>query len=221
MRLYWRGSKIVDITRDFLDTNGAPQAVEALVQSASAFEQTEFSGESLQKTIDAILSDLNCCSQKALGERFDSTIGAATVLMPYGGKCAATPPRRPMAARVPSPEGETDTSTLMAFGFDPYLSERDPFTGSVYAIVTSVAKLVAAGADMDKTWLTLQEYFPRLGTDATRWGPAAFRASRRHTMRRRTSASRPSAARIPCPARLWSWMCPPRWSRSRRRPRMR
>ena len=169
MRLYWRGSKIVDITRDFLDTNGAPQEAAALVQSGSAHETQQFSGGSLQKTIENILSDLNVCSQKALGERFDSTIGAATVLMPFGGSHAASPAQA-MAARVPSPEGETDTATLMAFGFDPYLSERDPFTGSVYAIVTSVAKLVAAGADIDKTWLTLQEYFPRLGTDAARWG---------------------------------------------------
>jgi phosphoribosylformylglycinamidine synthase len=169
MRLFWRGKPIVDIERDFLDTNGATQTATAVVQEEAAAGTSDNKKETLQKKLNRLLSELNICSQRGLIERFDSTIGAGSVLMPFGGKYSATP-AQVMAARVPSPAGVSDTATVMSFGFDPYLSEQNAFSGAVYAVVLSLAKLVSSGAAMDKAWLTLQEYFPRLHRDEYRWG---------------------------------------------------
>lgn len=115
------------------------------------------------------LSDLNVCSQKGLVERFDSSIGAATVTMPYGGKYQMTPIQT-MVAKLPVLKGECDTVTMMSYGFDPYLSKWSPFHGAVYAITESIAKIVATGGDYSNIRLTFQEYFKRLGEDKTRWG---------------------------------------------------
>jgi len=170
MRLYWKNEAIVDIKRDFLDTNGATQAAKAYVMHELPQDIIDYSQkESLQVLLEKALSNLNCCSQKGLIERFDSSIGAGTVLMPFGGKFQGTPAQA-MAAKIPSLEGKSDTATVMAFGFDPYLSAQNAFYGAVYAILASVAKLVAAGADFKKAWLTLQEYFPKLNSDPKRWG---------------------------------------------------
>ena len=171
MRLFWRGRAIVDIQRDFLDTNGATQTAKAMVKedAIDTNKNLEHKKESLQKKLNHLLSDLNTCSQRGLVERFDSSIGAGTVLMPFGGKTFGTP-SQVMAARVPSLEGFSGTSTVMSFGFDPYLSEQNAFLGAVYAIVLSIVKLISSGAEMEKAWLTLQEYFPRLNQDAAKWG---------------------------------------------------
>lgn len=170
MRLFWRNEAIVDLKRDFLDTNGATQTAKAFVKNEPIKDSITFEqNESLQDILQELLSNLNCCSQKGLVERFDSSIGAGTVLMPFGGKYQGTPAQA-MAAKIPSLEGKSDTATLMAYGFDPYLSGQNAFYGAVYAVLLSVAKLAAAGADVKKAWLTLQEYFPKLGFDAVRWG---------------------------------------------------
>ncbi|MCI5640748.1 MAG: phosphoribosylformylglycinamidine synthase [Lachnospiraceae bacterium] len=170
--LSWRGDVIVDISRAFLDTNGAHQEAEAVV-SMPAKENNYFEA---QKPVEDVktawldtLKDLNVCSQKGLVEMFDSSIGAASVYMPYGGKYQLTPTQS-MVAKLPVLEGKCDTVTMMSYGMDPYLSTWSPYHGSVYAVVSSVAKIVAAGGDFRKIRLTFQEYFRRLGTDAKRWG---------------------------------------------------
>ncbi len=170
--LSWRGDVIVDISRAFLDTNGAHQEAEAVV-SIPAKEDNYFEAQKPVKDVKTAwldtLKDLNVCSQKGLVEMFDSSIGAASVYMPYGGKYQLTPTQS-MVAKLPVLEGKCDTVTMMSYGMDPYLSTWSPYHGSVYAVVSSVAKIVAAGGDFRKIRLTFQEYFRRLGTDAKRWG---------------------------------------------------
>ena len=170
--LTWRGKEIVNISRAFLDTNGAHQETEVFVEIPhrveSYFNQTEET-ESFKEVCKSTLSDLNVCSQKGLVERFDSSIGAGTVTMPYGGKYQLTPIQT-MIAKLPVLHGKTDTVTMMSYGFDPYLSKWSPFHGAVYAITESIAKIVASGGDYRKIRLTFQEYFKRLGEDKTRWG---------------------------------------------------
>ena len=173
----WNGKEIVRIARGFLATNGVRQhvrvAVEAPNEKAPYLQQlpplVRQAGRTLEDMWIANLSDLNICSQKGLGERFDSTVGAATVLMPFGGKYQLTPTEA-MVAKIPVRHGETNTASAMAFGFDPDLSAWSPFHGAVYAIVEAVAKIVAAGGKADTVRLTLQEYFERLGTDPKKWG---------------------------------------------------
>ena len=121
------------------------------------------------KSKEELLEDLNCCSKKGLIERFDSTIGAATVLMPLGGKYQLTPAAG-MAAKLPVTKGETETATIMSYGFDPELAVKSPFHGALYAVVDSVAKIAAMGGDYRTVRLTFQEYFEKLGDDASRWG---------------------------------------------------
>lgn len=116
-----------------------------------------------------LASDLNICSKRGLCERFDSTIGAGTVIMPFGGIRQRTPAQA-MAARLPVLNGKADTCSVMAYGFDPYLSESDPFEGAYAAVVHSVSKVIAAGADISRCWLTLQEFFEKLRSDPLRWG---------------------------------------------------
>ncbi|MCL2111250.1 MAG: phosphoribosylformylglycinamidine synthase [Clostridiales bacterium] len=166
----WRGQRIVDIDRAFLDTNGAERRASVYVPDRSGVEgdaMQALSGEALAQKLMQLASDLNICSQKGLVERFDGSIGAASVFMPFGGKHALTE-SQVMAALLPSPG--TRTASVMAYGFDPYLTEADPFAGSANAVVTSVAKLVASGAALDTIHLSLQEYFPNVGDDAGRWG---------------------------------------------------
>ena len=170
--LKWRGKDIVNISRAFLNTNGAHQETQVKVEVPSRADNYFASvkePEDVKKAWLDTLSDLNVCSQKGLVEMFDSSIGAGTVTMPYGGKYQLTPTQT-MIAKLPVLKGKTDTITMMSYGFDPYLSSWSPYHGSVYAVVTSAAKIAAAGGDVSKIRLTFQEYFKRLGTDPYRWG---------------------------------------------------
>ncbi|MBQ1275159.1 MAG: phosphoribosylformylglycinamidine synthase [Cellulosilyticum sp.] len=161
----WRGKEIVHIDRSFLDSAGVTQQRTAKVTAPKVeVEVTKLSKEAILET----LKDLNVGIQKGLGMQFDSTIGAGTVLMPYGGKNQLTK-ENGMVAKIPVLEGETTAATYMTHGFDPYLSEQSPFHGAIYAVVESLAKVVALGADYRKTYLSFQEYFERLTTD-TSWG---------------------------------------------------
>ena len=170
--LNWRGKDIVNISRAFLNTNGAHQETEVKVEvpsKADNYFDSVKEPQDIKKAWLDTLSDLNVCSQKGLVEMFDSSIGAGTVTMPYGGKYQLTPTQT-MIAKLPVLKGKTDTITMMSYGFDPYLSSWSPYHGSVYAVVTSAAKIAAAGGDVSKIRLTFQEYFKRLGTDPYRWG---------------------------------------------------
>ncbi len=167
----WRGKTICNISRDFLNTNGATKNTDievVLPDENNRYFKREVVTDVKSKWLN-ILSDLNVCSQKGLCEKFDSTIGANSVLMPFGGKYQLTPSDG-MAAKVPVLDGETNTATVMTFGYNPNLSSWSPYHGSTYAIVESVSKAVALGADYKKIYLTFQEYFERLGTDPKRWG---------------------------------------------------
>ncbi len=167
LRMVWDGTTIVDISRAFLDTNGAPKYQAVEVAQGQQYQPT-WSGTTLQERLYSLVTDLNVCSNKGLGERFDSTIGAATVLMPFGGSRQLT---RPMAMVSKFPvDGETTTASAMAWGFNPYLSERNQFKGAYLAVVESVAKLVAAGFTREAAYLSFQEYFERLRNEPKRWG---------------------------------------------------
>jgi phosphoribosylformylglycinamidine synthase len=177
--LNWRGKKIVDLKRAFLDTNGAHQETTVKVDIPSEennyFEKWSVPavGEKLEAgdvkaAWLALLNDLNVCSQKGLVEMFDSSIGAGSVLMPYGGKYQLTETQA-MVAKLPVLKGKTDTVTMMSYGFDPYLSSWSPYHGAVYAVVESMAKIVAAGGDFSKIRFTFQEYFRRMTADPSRW----------------------------------------------------
>ena len=167
VRVMWNDSAIIDLSREFLASNGAPKQQAVHVGQAGAYERT-WEGDTLAQRMNALVTDLNVCSNKGLSERFDSTIGAATVLMPFGGKNQLTPAQA-MVAKLPV-GGETTTCSGMAWGFNPYLTEADQFTGSYVAVVESVARLVAAGFKRQDMYLTFQEYFESLRGDANRWG---------------------------------------------------
>ncbi|MCD8347072.1 MAG: phosphoribosylformylglycinamidine synthase [Lachnospiraceae bacterium] len=168
--LLWRGKEIVNISRAFLDTNGAHQetAVEVEMPSETEpyFERREI-GDVREKWLST-LADLNCCSQKGLVEMFDSSIGAGSVLMPYGGKYQMTETQA-MVAKLPVLDGKTDAVTMMSYGFDPYLSSWSPYHGAVYAVTESIARIVANGGEADKIRFTFQEYFRRMTEDPKRW----------------------------------------------------
>ncbi len=170
--LVWRDKVIVNISRAFLDTNGAHQETDVVVPMPSK-DDNYFTQEKEVKDIKEAwllaLSDLNVCSQKGLVEMFDSSIGAASVYMPYGGKRQLTPVQT-MVAKLPVLSGKCDTVTMMSYGIDPYLASWSPYHGSVYAVILSVAKIVAAGGDYSKIRFTFQEYFKRLGENPERWG---------------------------------------------------
>lgn len=169
----WRGKEIVNLSRAFLDTNGAHQETDVFVEMPDEkkdyFEEAEDVEGTLKDNWLRIMKDLNVCSKQGLVEMFDSSIGAGTVTMPYGGKYQTTPIQT-MIAKVPTLKGETDTVTMMSYGFDPYLSSWSPYHGAIYAVLHSVAKIVAAGGDYKKIHFTFQEYFEKLGTDSKRWG---------------------------------------------------
>lgn len=170
--MHWRGKEIVNLSRAFLNTNGAHQETNVIVEmpkQEECYYEKQTPIEDVKKTWMDTLSDLNVCSKKGLVEMFDSSIGAATVLMPFGGKYQTTPIQT-MVAKLPVMEGKTDLTTMMSYGFDPYLSSWSPYHGAVYAVLESVAKIVAAGGDYKKIRLTFQEYFERLGEDPHRWG---------------------------------------------------
>lgn len=166
----WRGKEIVNISRRFIDTNGAHQEVSAKVCMPDAresyFRKPEITD--VKNSWLNTLKDLNVCSQKGLVEMFDGSIGAGSVFMPYGGEYQMTETQA-MAAKVPVRNGNTETVTMMSYGFDPYLSKWSPYHGAVYAVVESVAKIVAAGGDYKKIRFTFQEYFRRMSKEPSRW----------------------------------------------------
>lgn len=190
MKMYWRGKLIVDLSREFLNTNGTVKIENAKIEAPKGLAeyfawgkrgQVHFSletsnciktnGKNCLKTKlwKDTISDLNCCSQKGLVERFDSSIGAGTVLMPFGGKYQLTPTEA-MCARIPTLNGYTNSGTIMSFGYDPYLSEISPLHGAAFAVIDSLTKYVACGGDYKKAWFTFQEYFEKLREEPTRWG---------------------------------------------------
>lgn len=168
--LTWRGKEIVNISRAFLDTNGAHQETAVAVDMPSDTEKyfTRDDIGDVKEAWLATLKDLNVCSQKGLVEMFDGSIGAGSVLMPYGGKYQLTETQT-MIAKLPVLKGTTDTVTMMSYGFDPYLSSWSPYHGAVYAVLESVAKIVASGGDYRKIRFTFQEYFRRMTEDPHRW----------------------------------------------------
>ena len=167
----WNGETIVDISRDFLNTNGASQQQEVIVKAPadrSYFLHGSSSADNFKEKWLAAVSDLNTASQQGLAERFDSTVGANTVLMPFGGKFQKTPTQG-MVAKLPVLNGETTTASIMTHGFVPELSDWSPYHGAQYAVLLSVAKLVALGGRREDAYLTLQEYFERLNSKES-WG---------------------------------------------------
>ena len=178
--LMWRGREIVNLSRAFLDTNGAHQETVVTVQVPNADNSPlgRIANDSVREAVEkedgagallATLSDLNVCSQKGLVERCDASIGAGSVYMPYGGKTQLTETQT-MVAKLPVSKGKTDTVTMMSYGFDPYVSSWSPYHGAIYAITESMAKIVAAGGNHKNIRFTFQEYFKRMTDDPTRWG---------------------------------------------------
>lgn len=170
LRMHWNDACVVDISREFLNSNGAPKHARVRVDAPN-LEGLYLApaGYDLGRQWHELLSDLNICSQKGLGERFDSTIGGATVLLPYGGKRQLTPTQA-MAAKLPVLNGDTATCSLMSWGCNPYIADASPYHAGVVAVVESVAKLIASGGSLKQTWLSFQEFFERLREEPARWG---------------------------------------------------
>ena len=170
LKMDWRGKTIVDLSRAFLDTNGAHQEADVTLEvpgrAGNLFDKAEVAD--VREKWLGMLSDLNVCSQKGLVERFDGSIGAGSVFMPYGGRYQLTETQA-MVAKLPVLKGHTDTVTMMSYGFDPRLSSWSPYHGAVYAVVSSVAKIVAAGGDYSRIRFTFQEYFRRMNENPSRW----------------------------------------------------
>ena len=168
--LNWRGKDIVNLSRAFLDTNGAHQETDVYVEMPD--EKTNFFAadeiEDVKATWLNTLSDLNVCSQKGLVERFDSSIGAGSVLMPYGGRYQLTETQS-MVAKLPVLKGKCDTVTMMSYGFDPYLSSWSPYHGAIYAVLESISRIVATGGDYKKIRFSFQEFFRRMTADPKRY----------------------------------------------------
>lgn len=177
LKMIWRGQTIVDISREFLNTNGVKQTTKIKVEAPKATDnyfqgltsEIENKINNIEQAWKSNLQQLNVCSQKGLVERFDSTIGAGTVLMPFGGRYQATPTEA-MVAKLPVLKGETTTATIMTYGYNPQIGKWSPYHGALYAVVEAVTKVVATGGDYTKVRLTLQEYFEKLGKDEVRWG---------------------------------------------------
>lgn len=169
LRMFWRGEKIVDLKREFLDTNGARQTTDVKVELPKEYPLAIGEEVNVKERWMKTLTELNVASQKGLVERFDSTIGSGTVMMPFGGKYALTPAEG-MAAKIPVLNGESKDATLMSYGFNPELGMWSPYHMAYYAVIESVTKIAAMGGDYRKIRLTLQEYFERLGNNPSRWG---------------------------------------------------
>ncbi|WP_077369939.1 phosphoribosylformylglycinamidine synthase [Anaerosalibacter sp. Marseille-P3206] len=171
----WREDEIVNISRDFLDTNGVRKKTRVFVEEPKGNNYFDLLPKELEKSKDikdawiSNMTDINTCSQRGLMEKFDNTIGAGTVLMPFGGKYKQTPIDG-MIGKIPVYEGETDTCSMMTYGFNPKISKWSPFHGGMYAVIESLAKIVAFGGDYRKVRLTFQEYFEKLGEDEKKWG---------------------------------------------------
>ncbi len=181
LRVHWNGKTIIDISREFLNSNGAEKHITIAPAKPESFSKSEV--KSFSDGFKALVSDLNICSKRGLSERFDSTIGAGTVLMPFGGKHQRTPIQA-MVHKVSVEEKHTDTCSYMAWGYNPYIAEKSPYHSAYLAVVESVSKLVASGASFEDVYLTFQEYFEKPGRDGARWGKplsallGAFRAQK-------------------------------------------
>ena len=165
--MHWNGRTIVDVSRAFLSSNGAEKHIDVLVEKPQSFDKTipaDFGGG-----LRDLAQDLNVCSRQGLSERFDSTIGAGTVLMPFGGRDQRTPVQA-MVQKISIDRGHTDDCSLMSWGYNPYISEKDPYRGAYLAVIESVSKLIATGAAFEDVYLTFQEYFERLRREPARWG---------------------------------------------------
>ncbi len=182
LRMNWNGKTIVDLSREFLNSNGAPKHMDVTVPRAEAWEKADgAAGAGFAEALRETAGSLACCSRRGLAERFDSTIGAGTVLMPFGGKNQLTPAQA-MVQKVSMEKKHTEDCSFMAWGFNPRIMEKSPYHGAYLAVVESVAKLIASGASFEDVYLTFQEYFPKPGKDPRRWGQplaallGAFRA---------------------------------------------
>ncbi len=179
LRMHWNGRTIVDISREFLNSNGAEKHIDITPTAPLSYKSK--TPESFKEGLTALVGDLNVCSKRGLSERFDSTIGAGSVLMPFGGKHQKTPIQA-MVHKVSVEKKHTNTCSFMAWGYNPYIAECSPYHASYLAVIESVAKLIAAGADFNDVYLTFQEYFEKPGRDGKRWGKpmaallGAFRA---------------------------------------------
>ncbi|MFR4163722.1 MAG: phosphoribosylformylglycinamidine synthase [Paraclostridium sordellii] len=180
VRMFWNGKTIVDMSRDFIETNGVKQTTRVRVKAIDHIEiNNRFREKHLEVAVNNVMSlkdrfvetmtDLNVCSQKGLVEKFDNTIGGNTVLLPFGGKYQATPTQG-MVAKIPVLNGETDISTIMTYGYNPKIGKYSPFHGALYAVVESVCKVVTIGGNFSSIRLTLQEYFEKLGISEVKWG---------------------------------------------------
>ncbi|MBQ9833331.1 MAG: phosphoribosylformylglycinamidine synthase [Clostridia bacterium] len=164
----WNGKCIVDISREFLNSNGAEKHISVKAAQTEEIKKT-VCGNTFAEKYNSLADDLNVCSKRGLSERFDSTIGAGSVLMPFGGKYQLTP-TQVMAAKLPVLSGDTTSCSVMAWGYNPFIAEKDPYVSAYLAVVESVSKLVASGAPLDDCYLTFQEYFEKPLTDPKRWG---------------------------------------------------
>ncbi len=167
LKMTWKGNTIVDLSRDFLNSNGAEKHITIKAKSAESFAR-EYSDDFV-KEMKELASDLNVCSKRGLSERFDSTIGAGTVLMPFGGKNQKTPIQA-MVNKISCEKGHTDDCSLMAWGYNPQIAKKSPYHSAYLAVVESVSKLIATGADFSDVYLTFQEYFEKPAKDPARWG---------------------------------------------------
>ena len=165
--MHWNGKTICDISRDFLNSNGAEKHIDAAPVKPGIVEKNVTG--SFTENMERVAQDLNTCSKRGLSERFDSTIGAGTVLMPFGGKNQQTPIQA-MVQKISVEKKHTNDCSFMAFGYNPFITEQSPYHGAYLAVVESVAKLIATGASFEDVYLTFQEYFERLGKDPARWG---------------------------------------------------
>ena len=163
----WRGDTVVDISREFINSNGAEKHISVIAAKAGDFEKSI--PDSFGKGYEDLLSDLNVCSKRGLSERFDSTIGAGTVLMPFGGKRQLSPAQA-MVQKISVEKKHTEDCSLMAWGYNPFISEKSPYHGAYLAVVESISKLIACGASVSQTYLTFQEYFEHPGQNGRRWG---------------------------------------------------
>ena len=167
LTMTWNGNVICDISRDFLNSNGAPKNIDITTAMPDSFDKAI--EESFTENINKLACNLNVCSKRGLSERFDSTIGAGTVLMPFGGKYQLTPAQS-MVQKISVEKKDTDTCSFMAYGFNPDISEKSPYHGAYLAVVESVSKLIASGADFNDVYLTFQEYFEKPMREPARWG---------------------------------------------------
>ncbi len=164
----WNGKTIVDLSRAFLDSNGAEKHINVVAPKAENYDKAS-ENQTLANRLKAVAEDLNCCSKRGLSERFDSTIGAGTVLMPFGGKYQRTPSQA-MVHKIPVEKGDTSTVSMMAWGYNPFITEKSPYHGAYLAVVESICKLAATGSSLDDIYLSFQEYFEKLEDKPERWG---------------------------------------------------